>query len=208
MTNGQGGSATLVPTPDMVDEGKRNLRRKARRTRENLQAETGSVAAAELANRFLATIPCDLSAVVAGYWPMGSEIDVRPLCRRLRDAGVSTALPVVSNKSQPLIFRVWEKATELAPGPYGTHQPTEASRTVAPDILLVPLLAFDARGNRLGYGGGYYDRTLTALRALRSVLAIGVAFDGQRVDRLEVGVHDAPLDGVVTERDAYYPIPH
>lgn len=208
MTNGQGGSAILVSSPDPLADMKRDMRRKAAMIRESLHADIGPSAAIALANRFFAVIPFDRDAVVAAYWPMGSEIDVRPLSRRLREAGTSTALPVVQQRHRPLIFRAWDDQTDLADGPYGTSQPTEASPAVDPDILLVPLLAFDIFGSRLGYGGGYYDRTLAAFRARRSVLAIGVGFDGQRLERLKVGPHDARLDGIVTERGVYYPIPN
>lgn len=207
MTNGQGGSAILDSRSDHLAEAKQRQRRQAGIARDKLHADQGSAAAIDLASGFVTAIPVARGGVVAGYWPMGSEIDVRPLCRRLRRAGSLTALPVVLERHGPLIFRAWDEATELARGPFGTSQPSEASDCVEPDILLVPLLAFDRCGSRLGYGGGYYDRTLAAMRERRSILAIGVGFDGQRVDRLEVGPHDARLDGIVTERNVYHPIP-
>lgn len=206
MTNGQGGSAILVAPPDPTDAAKKALRHHARETRWSLYARLGPAAAMDLANRFFASIPFDPNAVLSAYWPMGSEIDVRPLGRRLREAGACTALPVVVERDKPLAFGRWDDATELVDGPYGTQQPSAASPRVEPDILIVPLLAFDAYGSRLGYGGGYYDRTLAMLRAKRPVLAVGVAFDDQRVDRLAVGVHDARLDKVVTEREVYSPL--
>ncbi|MEO1224926.1 MAG: 5-formyltetrahydrofolate cyclo-ligase [Pseudomonadota bacterium] len=195
----------MVAQHDPVDAEKKTSRHQAREIRGSLHARLGPIAAIELANHFFASIPFDRNAVISAYWPMGSEIDVRPLCRRLREAGALTALPVVVERDKPLAFGCWDDRTELVEGPYGTHQPSAASPHVVPDILIVPLLAFDAYGSRLGYGGGYYDRTLAALRAERSVLAVGVAFDDQRVDRLTVGNHDARLDKVVTERDVYSP---
>ncbi len=207
MTNGQGGSAILLAQHDPIDAAKKTSRHQARERRGSLHARLGPVAAMDLANHFFASIPFDRNAVISAYWPMGSEIDVRPLCRRLREAGALTALPVVVERDKPLAFGRWDDATELVDGPHGTRQPGAASPRVVPDILIVPLLAFDAYGSRLGYGGGYYDRTLAALRARRSVLAVGVAFDDQRVDRLTVGHHDARLDKVVTERDVYSPPP-
>ncbi|MEM7443870.1 MAG: 5-formyltetrahydrofolate cyclo-ligase [Pseudomonadota bacterium] len=190
----------------MLDKDKRQRRRQARIIRQKLFESSGPAAAEALAEQFLASILIVPDMTVSGYWPMGNEIDVRPLCLRLRESGVVTALPVVIDRHRPLIFRAWDDTTELADGPYGTHQPTDASPVVVPDILLVPMLAFDNLGNRLGYGGGYYDRTLIDLRARKPVQAIGVAFAGQRVDRLEVGRHDAGLDGVVTESDVFYPV--
>ncbi len=141
-------------------------------------------------------------AVVSGYWPFRSEIDPRPLMARLAAAGARIALPVTPPKGSdaPLHFRLWDAVDELRPGHFPVHEPPTHAKTVEPDLVLVPLLAFDRRGHRLGYGAGHYDRTLARLRALKPVTALGLAFAAQEVDELPAGPHDQRLDGVVTER--------
>jgi 5-formyltetrahydrofolate cyclo-ligase len=141
-------------------------------------------------------------AVVAGYWPFRSEIDPRPLMRRLARLGAVPALPVTPAKGSdaPLSFRVWSPTSPLARSAFGVHEPDAGGDPVEPDLLLVPLLAFDDRGHRLGYGAGHYDKTLAQLKAIKPVIAIGLAFAAQRVGRLPDEPHDEVLDGVLTER--------
>jgi 5-formyltetrahydrofolate cyclo-ligase len=153
-------------------------------------------AAGALAEVVLRQCPPPPGALVAGFWPMGDEIDIRPLMRRLEAAGHALALPVTTPRGQPLVFRRWRFGAPLVPGRFGTSVPPEEAGMVTPDALLVPLLAFDAAGLRLGYGGGYYDRTLAALPG---VWALGVAFAGQQVAKVPAGMHDVPLHGIATE---------
>ncbi len=127
---------------------------------------------------------------IAGYWPIRGEIDPRPLLLAL---GRPIALPVTGGRGTVLGFRLWRPGEPLAPGPFGLSEPT--GPPAAPDLLLVPLLAYDACGNRLGYGGGYYDRTIAAT----GVPAIGAAYAAQEVAAVPVGPDDRPLAGVVTE---------
>ncbi|MEO5375754.1 MAG: 5-formyltetrahydrofolate cyclo-ligase [Alphaproteobacteria bacterium] len=145
--------------------------------------------------------------VVAGYWPMGDEVDVRPLLLRLHGRGCVVALPVVTGAGRPLVFRVWRPGMRLEAGSHGTRHPGPRAARVVPDVVLVPLLAFDRMGGRLGYGAGYYDRTLARLRTLRreAVSAVGVAYAGQRVTRVPMGRFDQPLDRIVTERGLIKP---
>lgn len=142
------------------------------------------------------------AGVVAGYWPFRSEIDPRPLMARFARAGWRLALPATPAKGgdAPLTFRLWRPGDAMAPHPFGMAEPPPTAETVRPDLLLVPLLGFDAAGHRLGYGAGYYDRTLAALRATGPVRAIGLAFAGQAVERLPTGPHDQPLQAILTER--------
>jgi len=142
-------------------------------------------------------LPIPPGAVVSFYWPMGNEADPRALVGRLAARGHRLALPVVAKKRSPLHFREWREGDQLIVHAFGMHEPAPEAVTVVPNVLLVPLLAFDARGHRLGYGGGFYDCTLSALA---DKLAIGVAFAGQEVDRLPALPHDHPLDMVVTEK--------
>jgi 5-formyltetrahydrofolate cyclo-ligase len=154
----------------------------------------------------LATILGDASAwtssddVVAGYWPIGAEIDVRPLLVAICASGRRCALPVVDGQGKPLLFRGWKPGDPLVSAGFGTSVPSVDSPVRMPTVLLVPLLAFDSRGFRLGYGGGYYDRTIAGLRrAGRPVLAIGAAFARQEIERVPVEEFDQRLDGVATE---------
>jgi 5-formyltetrahydrofolate cyclo-ligase len=133
-------------------------------------------------------------AIVAGFWPLPDEIDIRPLLTALHARGHLLALPVTGRRGEPLVFRAWEPGAPLLPGRFGTSH--AAGAMVTPDVLLIPLLAFDGEGNRLGYGGGFYDRTIARLpRALR----IGCAFAAQELDSVPIGPYDQRLNAVVTE---------
>lgn len=140
--------------------------------------------------------------VVAGYWPMRGEIDPRPLMRALAARGARLALPEVVARDAPLVFRAWRDGDALVAGPHGTRHPPATAREIVPDIVLVPLAAFDRRGHRIGYGGGYYDRTLACLRAARAIVAAGVAFAVQEVETVPASPHDALLDLVLTDVEA------
>jgi 5-formyltetrahydrofolate cyclo-ligase len=184
------------------DAVKKTLRSAARRARAAAHATAGDGFGDRLAAAFLSAIGCPPGGVVSGYWPMGDEADVIPLLAQLSARGCGTALPVVVGKDVGLVFRRWQPGDALEAGTYGTHHPRPAASEAIPDLLLVPLLAFDRRGRRLGYGGGYYDRTLAALRAQRPVLAVGIAFAAQEVEMLPDGPYDQRLDWVVTEQGA------
>jgi 5-formyltetrahydrofolate cyclo-ligase len=130
---------------------------------------------------------------------MKSEISPLPLLRRLADAGASLALPAVTGRGQPLVMRAWSFGAPLNPGVWGIREPPADAPELYPDILIVPLLAFDRRGYRLGYGGGYYDRTIARLRAMKPVTAVGIAFAAQQIDELPTTPRDERLDLVLTE---------
>ncbi len=180
--------------------GKRTLRELARVKR--LAAATGSEAGERLREHFLANITLPPKAVVAGYWPMPEEIDVRPLMTYLHLSGHLLVLPVVMARDEPLIFRRWRPSQPLDPGIYGIPVPGAEAPEATPGVLLVPLLAFDDEGRRLGYGAGYYDRTLAALGAGGEILAIGAAYAVQRMDSIPEEASDQRLDWVVTEEGA------
>lgn len=167
----------------------------------------GEAADAALRRRVLEAAPLPEGAVVAGYWPMRGEIDVLPLLSVLAERGQVTALPVVVAPRAPLEFRRWRDGDPLEEGPYGTRHPVASAAVVRPVCLLVPLLAFDRQGVRLGYGGGFYDRTLAALRADGPVVAVGVAYAGQEVEALPAEPHDERLDWVITEREVIRVLP-
>jgi 5-formyltetrahydrofolate cyclo-ligase len=138
---------------------------------------------------------------VAGYWPIQSEINPFPLMQLFADRGYLLCLPCLegSESGYRMIFRDFRIGDELTSGPLDLRQPPETSLEALPDIVLVPLLAYDVYGHRLGYGGGYYDRALEALRALKPIKALGVAFSGQQLAEIPFEVHDQRLDGIVTE---------
>ncbi|MEG9861203.1 MAG: 5-formyltetrahydrofolate cyclo-ligase [Parvularculales bacterium] len=141
-----------------------------------------------------------MPSVVAGYWPIGYEIDPRPLMGWLASRGVGLALPVVIERDEPLMFRAWQKEDPLVPDSLGIMAPVQDAKTVVPHIILTPLLAFDDEGFRLGYGGGFYDRTLKELRRTRNIEAVGLAFSAQYRGLPPREPYDEPLDMVVTER--------
>jgi 5-formyltetrahydrofolate cyclo-ligase len=153
-----------------------------------------------LRDRFLAEIRLPANAVVAGYIGADHEIDPVPLMEALHARGYRLALPVIpAAKNDALIFKSYNPADTLTPGQLNIPEPISSSLVVEPDILLVPLLAFDSTGHRLGRGGGYYDRTLQNMRKSRKICAIGLAFSGQYAEKLPADSHDAKLDKIVTE---------
>ncbi len=139
--------------------------------------------------------------VLAFCWPIRAEFDCRPLVRRLMDSGWRSCIPTVVEVSTPMTFRVWTPDSTMTVGRYGIPIPADGA-TLIPDVVLLPLVAFDARGFRLGYGGGYFDRTLAGL--VPRPFAIGVAFEVARVNSIRPQAHDIPLDAVVTEAGVDY----
>ncbi len=185
-----------------IDDEKKRLRAAARRQRADVAAALGPVAAAAMARHFLDTVRLGGVQIVAGYWPMREEIDPLLLLERLAERGHALALPVVTARDAALDFRSWKRGDALERGDFNTQQPPPSAPLVTPTIVLVPLLAFDEAGHRLGYGGGHYDRTLQQLRK-GSVLAVGLAYEGQRVKTLPLHENDQRLDWVVTEQGAH-----
>jgi 5-formyltetrahydrofolate cyclo-ligase len=141
--------------------------------------------------------------VVSAFFPYKSEIDTRPLLGKLAGEGWTTCLPIVIALGQPLIFRRWMPGQPTAPGVWGIPQPTDDAELVEPDVLVVPMMAFDRAGFRLGYGGGFYDRTLQTLRAKKSITAIGAAYAAQEVDSVAHDSHDQALDYILTEKGVF-----
>ncbi len=187
-----------------LEDEKQDLRRAAKERRASLARQGGKDAAENLADNFFRVIKAggqDISRTVAGYWPMADEIDVRPLMIRLFEDGRKVALPVVVAPSEPLVFRRWQPGMALEAGGFGTRHPGPEAPEIVPGILLVPLLAFDDRGFRLGWGGGFYDRTLSRLRAAGDITAVGIAYQGQKVDSVPHSSNDEPLDRVVTDEE-------
>ncbi len=182
---------------------KAELRKTSLERRVEAHATAGPLAGDLVAGQFLEAIELAPGDVVAGYWPMRQEQDPVPLMKRLHAAGQAVALPVIEKPEKTLIFRTWEPGQVLEEAEFGTSQPAPEAVTLSPRVLLVPLLAFDDRGFRLGYGGGYYDRTIAALRQAGELLAIGIAYDAQKIERVPEDEFDQRLDWVVTENSAW-----
>ncbi len=152
-----------------------------------------------MGENFLRHVPLPEGAVVSAYVAIGEEADPAPLIAGLRKRGHPIALPRVEGKSKPLAFHLWEAGSSLVPGPFGLSEPARDWPKAAPDVLIVPLLAFDGSGNRLGYGAGFYDMTLRASRARKSILAVGFALSGQETPEVPHDETDEVLDWIVTE---------
>ena len=186
--------------PDSISELKSMIRKDALMRRDALPAGERAKAAETMAARaFPLTIKP--GQIVSGFSPLKTEINPIPLMRKLAETGAQLALPVVAGKGKPLIMRAWRFGEPLDSGIWGIREPKVDAPEVAPDILLVPLLAFDRQGYRIGYGAGYYDLTIGKLRAMKPVIAVGIAFAAQEIASVPVTPRDARLDLVLTERE-------
>lgn len=144
--------------------------------------------------------------IISGFYPIQSEIDCLYVMKALSAAQYRLALPVMNGKKQHLAFKEWDLREELVEGSYGVMEPPSAHVFVMPDVMLVPMLAFDMQGHRLGYGGGYYDRTLKTYRQKgQDVITIGIGYDEQLCEKLPFEKHDQPLDIIVTDKKVYRP---
>jgi 5-formyltetrahydrofolate cyclo-ligase len=185
-------------TDEKIEEAKAALRARAHEQRATFLHRYRADAAQAAAAHFFLGVTLRPGEVVAAYWPIRDELDCKLVLTRLVDEGRPVCLPVVLSDSQPLELRLWEQGAVLYPSGFGTLAPDESAPLAEPDVVLVPLLGFDKYGTRLGYGGGYYDRTLAAMN--RTPRLIGFAFSAQEVDYIPRGEHDVPLDAVVTEQ--------
>jgi 5-formyltetrahydrofolate cyclo-ligase len=183
---------------NLPDIAKSTLRVTALAARDALSDEYRAAAAKRLALRGL-PLAITPGTIVAGYAPIRSEIDPHPLMRKLAGQGAQLALPVILGRDLPLQFRVWSPRDTLQRGPLGILQPSSSAVDIIPDVLLIPLAAFDRSGHRIGYGAGYYDRTLAQLRASKPITALGIAFAAQEIPVVSASAHDARLDLMLTE---------
>jgi 5-formyltetrahydrofolate cyclo-ligase len=181
------------PTPT-----KANLRAAALAARDALSEVQRIAAAAAVAERGL---PIEIlpNMIVSGYAPIRSEIDPMPLMLKLAAQGARLALPTVTARGQSLSFRAWSAGDKMVLGPLGILEPSPAVAELIPDVMLVPLAAFDQLGHRIGYGAGHYDRSLAHLRKSNAIAAIGIAFAAQEIEAVPALSHDVPLDYVLTE---------
>jgi 5-formyltetrahydrofolate cyclo-ligase len=177
---------------------KGDLRIAALARRDALSDEQRDAAAQAIAARGL-PVEIRRGAVVAGYSPIRSEIDPVPLMRTLAAQGARLALPAVMARGKSLAFRAWSPGDRLTLGPLGILEPSPAAAELVPDVVLVPLAAFDRSGHRIGYGAGHYDFTLAHLRKAKTIAAIGLAFAAQQIPDVPAASHDVRLDLVLTE---------
>ena len=180
---------------------KADLRAAALAARDALGDRKRAAAANKIAKRGL---PIEIAAgtVVSGYSPIRNEIDPTPLMLKLALAGARLALPVINARGKSLTFRAWSPSDRLVLGSLGIPEPSPAAAELVPDIMLVPLAAFDRRGERIGYGKGHYDRAIARLAADgRPLTTIGLAFACQEVERVPSEPHDRRLDWILTDRE-------
>lgn len=185
-----------------ASKSKAELRAAALAAREALSEEARVAAAAAIASRGLpfAITP---GAIISGYSPIRSEFDPTPLMRKLAGQGARLALPVVTARGKSLVFRLWSPNDRLMLGPLGIPEPSPAAAEVIPDIMLVPLAAFDRAGHRIGYGAGHYDYTFAHLRKAKAVMGIGLGFAAQEIRAIPALPHDVALDYVLTEKRVF-----
>ena len=181
-----------------VAAAKQQLRATAKAIRSETYQREGRRAADQVAAQGIGFADARAGAIVSGFLAVRDEIDPLPLMLRLANDGYDLALPVMQGRDEALRFRRWQPGDPLAEKAWGIREPLPSAPEVSHDIMLVPLLAFDARGHRLGYGGGYYDRTLAAARAARKIMAIGLAYDVQEVPTVPRLDFDQRLDWVLT----------
>ena len=181
---------------------KADLRAAALAKRDALSDEQRADAAQALAKRGL---PFEITPgmVVSGYSPIRSEIDPAPMMRKLAEQGAKLALPAVMARGKSLAFRAWFPDDRLMLGPLGILEPAPAAAELIPDIMLVPLAAFDPQGHRIGYGAGHYDFTLEHLRKVKAITAVGIAFAVQQIKAVPALPHDVALDYVLTEKKVF-----
>ncbi|TDT96478.1 5-formyltetrahydrofolate cyclo-ligase [Azorhizobium sp. AG788] len=189
-----------LSSPTTFRSEKARLRAEALLRRADMGAGRRAAASDAAARHALMALGSVAGRTVALFAPFRDEIDTGPLARKLRDAGARLALPVVMGRDRPLIFRLWDENDLLEPaGAYGIPTPGAQAPQVTPDDLMVPLAVFDRTGARIGYGAGFYDRTLALLRRDKPIRAFGLAFACQETDHVPAEPHDEPLDGMVTE---------
>jgi len=189
----------MTQSPDTLKNRKREMRKSASLLRARL-AERDGISAANSLVGFAETFNLDApDVVVSGYMPIGSEIDCRTLLDQFHQRGFTLGLPLVTAASTPLTFLRYCPGDTLVKGNFDVLTPEHDVERVSPTILLIPLLAFDDKGYRLGYGGGFYDRTLALLRQQNTIKAIGLAFSGQEVNAVPHDELDQPLDCVLCE---------
>jgi 5-formyltetrahydrofolate cyclo-ligase len=184
---------------------KSTLRAEALARRGALTAAARAEASRAAAERLLDALPA-APGLVSVFMSIGDEIDTAPLIAGLSARGLALALPCIAARGRPLVFRRWMPGDPLDAKVWGIREPPASAPAASPDTLVCPLVAFDRRGGRVGHGAGYYDMSLAALRAQKSVVAIGYAFACQEAAEVPLEEHDEPLDLIVTEHEVIAPM--
>ncbi len=185
-----------------ADLSKSDLRKVALDARDAIAASSRTAAAENLAAR---SLPFEIApgTIISGYSPIRSELDPMPLMQKLAAKGARLALPAVLSRGRSLVFRAWVPGDRLTMGALGILEPSPAMAELIPDIMLVPLAAFDRLGHRIGYGAGHYDFTLAHLRKVKPVTTVGIAFAAQEIKAVPALAHDVALDYVLTEKKTF-----
>ena len=186
-----------MSAPTELQLKKAALREQAHKNRAALSTSYRKEAAVSAAETFATSVPLKSGQIISLYWAIRDELSTEPLLIQLMDEGHQVCLPVVKGRGEPLEFRLWHEGQPLAPSGFGTLAPPDGAPVVVPDVMVLPMLGFDARGNRLGYGAGYYDRTIASID--NPLDLVGYAFETQVVDDMPAEEHDQPLEMVVTE---------
>lgn len=182
-----------------MTNNKKTLRQEALARRDRMRQEQRVIISQKLVDELQKLLAILKGKTVAGFWPIKSEIDPRPIMLALKEHGFKLALPAIIDKTK-MVFRIFEDEGKLVDMGFGTVGPSEDAQIVAPETLLVPLSAFDSKGNRIGYGAGYYDRAIASLRENgHNPLLIGLAFDCQEVSSIPAEPHDQKLAMILTE---------
>jgi 5-formyltetrahydrofolate cyclo-ligase len=181
------------------DAEKVALRARMKALRAALTADRRNALSRQITTHARAALFQQLAPAISGFLPIRDEVDPRPLLAALASHGARLCLPVMQGRDAPLLFRAWSPGDTLSTVAWGIEEPTADKATLVPEVMLVPLLAADRRGNRLGYGAGYYDRTIAGIRAAgHALVAVGLAFDEQIIDAVPVMAYDEPLDWLLT----------
>jgi 5-formyltetrahydrofolate cyclo-ligase len=183
-----------------MDSSKAALRVDALAKRDAIPAAMRAAAAETIAARGF-PIEVTPGLIVSGFSPMRTEVNPIALMRKFADAGAQLALPAIAGRGKPLMMRAWKFGDPFKAGQWGIREPVPEAPEVVPDILIVPLAAFDRAGHRIGYGAGYYDMTIHAVRAKKEAIAIGIAFAAQEIPKVPATERDERLDLVLTERE-------
>ncbi|MEE2956572.1 MAG: 5-formyltetrahydrofolate cyclo-ligase [Pseudomonadota bacterium] len=192
-----------------IDQEKRSLAQHMTVVRNLAHHQAGQKASQSICENFSFArnngLTLHQGTIISGYWPILKELDVRILLEGLSSEGMQCVLPVVHKTTKTLMFRKWQPNDSLEKKSFGTFEPKANQPLLVPDVMLVPLLAVDKQGNRLGYGGGYFDRTIFSyrLKEFGSVTAVGMAFETQRIANVPFDDQDARLDWLVTEKGVY-----
>ena len=184
----------------MTKKSKSELRKIFLSKRKKISKENGTNFSISISNIAISFILKINAKKVGCYLPINSEVNTNHLLEKLFKSDFEICLPLTPIKPSELLFKSWKPNDPLVPGPFGTRQPLSNSTKITPEILIVPMLSYDHYGYRLGYGGGYYDRTIKALcETNENLITIGLAFEKQKCEKLPVDKHDVPLNVLVHE---------